>query len=88
MDELAGLIDWVPIERHLAVISCAAKGEPAWPPLALFKAMLLSIWYDLSDVITYFSNVRFRRKPASERLLAIPWRLVPRVCGGPVLPLP
>ncbi|RVI93357.1 IS5 family transposase [Sinorhizobium meliloti] len=50
LDELARLIDWVPIERHLAVISCAAKGEPAWPPLALFKAMLLSIWYDLSDV--------------------------------------
>jgi IS5 family transposase len=44
------LIDWVPIEHRLAVISCAAKGEPAWPPLALFKAMLLSIWYDLSDV--------------------------------------
>ncbi len=27
-----------------------AKGEPAWPPLAMFKALLLSIWYDLSDV--------------------------------------
>lgn len=50
LDELSGLIDWIPIERHLAVISCAAKGEPAWPPLALFKAMLLSVWYDLSDV--------------------------------------
>ena len=50
LDDLCALIDWVPIEHHLAVISCAAKGEPAWPPLALFKAMLLSIWYDLSDV--------------------------------------
>lgn len=50
LDELCGLIDWLPIEDRLAVISCAAKGEPAWPPLALFKAMLLSIWYDLSDV--------------------------------------
>src|SRR5437868_5469995 len=28
----------------------AAKGEPAWPPLALFKALLLAVWYDLSDV--------------------------------------
>jgi len=27
-----------------------SKGEPAWPPLALFKAMLVSVWYDLSDV--------------------------------------
>ena len=31
-------------------IYAAAKGEPAWPPLALFKAMLLAVWYDLSDV--------------------------------------
>jgi IS5 family transposase len=50
LGKLSGLIDWVPIEDHLAVISCAAKGEPAWPPLALFKAMLLAVWYDLSDV--------------------------------------
>lgn len=34
----------------LEVISCAARGEPAWPPRSLFKAMLLSIWYDMSDV--------------------------------------
>jgi IS5 family transposase len=50
LDELTKLIDWMPIDRSLEVISCAAKGEPAWPPLSLFKAMLLSIWYDLSDV--------------------------------------
>ncbi|VWX50487.1 transposase [Novosphingobium sp. 9U] len=28
----------------------AARGEPAWPPFAMFRALLLSIWYDLSDV--------------------------------------
>ncbi|WP_234705636.1 transposase [Sinorhizobium meliloti] len=50
LDALAKLIDWVPIDQALSVISCSAKGEPAWPPMALFKAMLLSIWYDLSDV--------------------------------------
>ena len=50
LDELTKLIDWMPIDRSLEIISCAAKGEPAWPPLSLFKAMLLSIWYDLSDV--------------------------------------
>lgn len=27
-----------------------AKGEPAWPALAMFRALLVSIWYDLSDV--------------------------------------
>lgn len=50
LDELLTLIDWMPIDDALKGISCAAKGEPAWPPLALFKGMLLSIWYDLSDV--------------------------------------
>ncbi|WP_376742292.1 IS5 family transposase [Ensifer canadensis] len=50
LDALAKVIDWVPIDQALGVISCSAKGEPAWPPMALFKAMLLSIWYDLSDV--------------------------------------
>ncbi len=50
LDDLAQLIDWGPVDQALAVISCSAKGEPAWPPLALFKAMLLAIWYDLSDV--------------------------------------
>nr|WP_295463249.1 IS5 family transposase [Mesorhizobium sp.] len=50
LDKLSGLIEWAPVERALAGISNAAKGEPAWPPLALFKATLLSVWYDLSDV--------------------------------------
>ncbi|MCA1443788.1 transposase [Ensifer sp. IC4062] len=50
LDALVKLIDWAPIDGALGVISSAAKGEPAWPPLALFRAMLLSVWYDLSDV--------------------------------------
>ena len=50
LDGLCGVIDWAPIESALAGISSAAKGERAWPPQALFKAMLLSVWYDLSDV--------------------------------------
>lgn len=27
-----------------------AKGELGWPPLALFRAMLLAVWHNLSDV--------------------------------------
>jgi IS5 family transposase len=50
LDDLTEVVDWVPIESALTGISSAAKGEPAWPPLVLFKAMLLSVWYDLSDV--------------------------------------
>jgi IS5 family transposase len=50
LDALASLIDWKPIAVLLDPLYPAAKGEPAWPPLAMFKALLLSIWYDLSDV--------------------------------------
>lgn len=39
-----------PITALLDSLYSAAKGEPAWPPLAMFKALLLSIWFDLSDV--------------------------------------
>lgn len=50
LDDIAGLIDWAEIDRDLAPIYAAAKGEQAWPPLSLLKALLLSVWYDLSDV--------------------------------------
>lgn len=50
LDRLSGLIDWPSVDRHLVDIYTASKGEPAWPPLALFRALLLAIWYDLSDV--------------------------------------
>lgn len=50
LDELADLLDWKPIADMLRPLYPATKGEPAWPPLAIFKALLLSVWYDLSDV--------------------------------------
>jgi hypothetical protein len=50
LSQLAGLIDWVEIDRHLVGISASAKGEPGWPPLALLRALLLATWHDLSDV--------------------------------------
>lgn len=50
LDEMAKLIDWPEIARHLGEVYAAAKGEAGWPPLALFKALLLSTWHDLSDV--------------------------------------
>jgi IS5 family transposase len=50
LDDLSRLVDWAAIDQRLSGISNAARGEPAWPPLALFKALLLAVWYDLSDV--------------------------------------
>ena len=50
LDALTALIDWSPVAALVDPLYPAAKGESAWPPLAMFKALLLSIWYDLSDV--------------------------------------
>ena len=50
LGRLDALLDWAPIAERLGRLHAGPKGEAAWPPLAMFKALLLSIWYDLSDV--------------------------------------
>ncbi|WP_447953946.1 IS5 family transposase [Sphingopyxis chilensis] len=50
LDALVSLIDWSAVAALLEPLYPASKGELAWPPLAMFRALLLSIWYDLSDV--------------------------------------
>ncbi len=50
LDELSGLIDWAPVEAALEAIPVAQRGEAAWPLLPLFKALLIAVWHDLSDV--------------------------------------
>lgn len=43
------LVQWQPLERMLKRIYSAAEGRPAYPPLTMFKALLLQQWYSLSD---------------------------------------
>lgn len=49
LDAVHDLIDWDRIEGMLSCLHTSKKGEKAWPPLLMFKAMLLQSWYDLSD---------------------------------------
>ena len=49
LDDVQKLIDWSRIETMLSGIHNKANGEQAWPPLLMFKAMLLQSWYKLSD---------------------------------------
>jgi IS5 family transposase len=51
LDALGALIDWSHAQSVMARLYNAANGEKAWPPLAMFKALLLATWYDLSDVM-------------------------------------
>jgi len=44
------LLDWSHAAQVLSSLYPAPKGEKAWPPSAMFKALLLAAWYDLSDV--------------------------------------
>jgi len=52
-DDLAqidGMVNWVPIETLLSgLVKPKAKGEASYPPLVLFKALLLQRWHGLSD---------------------------------------
>jgi hypothetical protein len=48
LQSISSLIDWAPMERLLAPLR-APTGRPGYPPLALFRALLLAQWYQFSD---------------------------------------
>ena len=52
LDEIDEFIDWRPIEKLLRKKLrrvANAVGNPAYPPLPMFKILLLQRWYNLSD---------------------------------------
>jgi len=49
LDDAHALIDWSRIEALLFEVHNKKCGERAWPPLMMFKALLLQSWYALSD---------------------------------------
>lgn len=49
LDRLGGLVKWYRFERLLGGLRDSGPGRPAWPPLVLFKALLLQSLYGLSD---------------------------------------
>jgi IS5 family transposase len=49
LHEMHELIAWGPIDALLSAINSAQKGADGYPPLCLFKALLLSVWHNLSD---------------------------------------
>ena len=48
-DDVHALIDWSRLEQPLSGIHSKARGEQAWPPLMMFKTLLLQSGYRLSD---------------------------------------
>lgn len=52
LDDVDKVVDWHPIEKLLRKKlrrNRDAAGNPAYPPLAMFKVLLLQRWYNLSD---------------------------------------
>ena len=49
LDDIHTLLNWSQIEHHLKELFNSKRGEPAWPPLLMFKILLLQQWYGLSD---------------------------------------
>jgi IS5 family transposase len=52
LDDVNHLIDWKPIEKVLRKKYrkvASADGRPAYPPVPMFKLLLLQRWYGLSD---------------------------------------
>jgi len=50
LEQMSALINWSEIDLQFDEIYRSSRGEAGWPPLSLFKAMLLAMWHDLSDV--------------------------------------
>jgi len=46
---MAAMIQWRPLKRALAAVCNAREGRPSYPPLVMFKCLLLQQWYTLSD---------------------------------------
>jgi len=49
LDDVHDLINWTRIESLLSHIHTKVQGEKAWPPLMMYKGLLLQSWYGLSD---------------------------------------
>lgn len=48
-DDIANLICWGDVEARLSHIYNNKTGNSAYPPLMMFKALLLQVWHKLSD---------------------------------------
>lgn len=49
LERIGEVFDWHALEVLVSGVYAARTGRPSWPPLLLFKALLLQQWYGLSD---------------------------------------
>lgn len=49
LDRIGALLNWAPLAYRLEKHCRKDEGRPPFPPLTMFKALLLAQWYSLSD---------------------------------------
>jgi IS5 family transposase len=49
LEQIAEVLDWTALEASLATIYASPTGRPSFPPLSMFKVLLLQHWYGLGD---------------------------------------
>lgn len=49
LDDVHKIINWSQIEQQLSCINTSDSGAKSYPPLMMFKIMILQAWYGLSD---------------------------------------
>ena len=49
LDDVHNIINWNEIEQTLSSLYSSVPGAPAYPPLMMFKILILQAWYNLSD---------------------------------------
>jgi len=49
LDDVHNIIFWPEIENTLSNLYSSVRGAPAYPPLMMFKILILQAWYNLSD---------------------------------------
>lgn len=49
LSRIDGLLDWGALDDLLSQVYPSRRGEPPYPPLLMFKVLLLQRWYGLSD---------------------------------------
>ncbi len=49
LDDVHNIINWNEIEQTLSNLYSSIRGAPSYPPLIMFKILILQAWYGLSD---------------------------------------
>ena len=49
LEDIAKTFEWAAFDVLMGPLHCSSDGAPAYPPLTMFKIVLVQQWYGLSD---------------------------------------